>query len=53
MLVPLVIVLLVLYTGTIFQETTLPVEQVELLIMKALSQGLLKGRIDEVKLQSG
>merc|ERR1712168_771546 len=32
----------------IAKETTLPVEQVELLIMKALSQGLVKGRIDEV-----
>ena len=30
------------------QETTLPVEQIELLVMKALSQGLVKGRIDEV-----
>jgi len=28
--------------------TTLPVDQVEMLIMKALSQGLVKGRIDEV-----
>lgn len=33
----------------IAKETTLPVEQVELLIMKALSQGLVKGRIDEVE----
>jgi len=33
----------------IAQETTLPVEQIELLIMKALSQGLVKGRIDEVE----
>ena len=32
----------------IFQETTLPLECIELLIMKALSQGLVKGRIDEV-----
>ena len=32
----------------IAKETTLPVDQVELLIMKALSQGLVKGRIDEV-----
>jgi len=32
----------------IAQETTLPVEQVELLIMKALSQGLVKGKIDQV-----
>merc|ERR1712038_1015361 len=31
----------------IAKETTLPVDQVELLIMKALSQGLVKGRIDE------
>jgi hypothetical protein len=30
------------------QETTLPVDQVELLVMKALSQALVKGRIDEV-----
>jgi len=29
--------------------TTLPVDQVEMLIMKALSQGLVKGRIDEVE----
>jgi len=29
-------------------STTLPVDQVEMLIMKALSQGLVKGRIDEV-----
>eukprot|EP00092_Neocalanus_flemingeri_P029663 GFUD01032209.1.p1 GENE.GFUD01032209.1~~GFUD01032209.1.p1 ORF type:complete len:378 (-),score=123.90 GFUD01032209.1:375-1508(-) len=28
--------------------TTLPVDQVEMLIMKALSQGLVRGRIDEV-----
>jgi len=33
----------------IAKETTLPVDQVELLIMKALSQGLVKGRIDEVE----
>jgi 26S proteasome regulatory subunit N9 len=32
----------------IAKETTLPVEQIELLIMKALSQGLVKGRIDQV-----
>jgi len=32
----------------IAKETTLPLEQIELLIMKALSQGLVKGRIDEV-----
>ena len=32
----------------IAKETTLPLDQVELLIMKALSQGLVKGRIDEV-----
>jgi len=32
----------------IAKETTLPVEQIELLVMKALSQGLVKGRIDEV-----
>ena len=31
------------------QETTLPLECIELLIMKALSQGLVKGRIDEVE----
>jgi len=29
-------------------ETTLPVDQVELLTMKALSQGLVKGKIDQV-----
>jgi len=29
--------------------TTLPVDQVEMLIMKALSQGLVRGRIDEVE----
>ena len=34
----------------IAKETTLPLDQVELLIMKALSQGLVKGRIDEVTL---
>jgi len=34
--------------GEIAAATTLPVEQVEMLIMKALSQGLVKGRIDEV-----
>jgi len=33
----------------IAKETTLPLDQVELLIMKALSQGLVKGRIDEVE----
>eukprot|EP00088_Acartia_fossae_P037407 TRINITY_DN38571_c0_g1_i1.p1 TRINITY_DN38571_c0_g1~~TRINITY_DN38571_c0_g1_i1.p1 ORF type:complete len:128 (-),score=39.16 TRINITY_DN38571_c0_g1_i1:67-450(-) len=32
----------------IAKETTLPVDQIELLVMKALSQGLVKGRIDEV-----
>jgi 26S proteasome regulatory subunit N9 len=32
----------------IAQETTLPVEQVELLTMKALSQALVKGKIDQV-----
>jgi len=32
----------------IASSTTLPVDQVEMLIMKALSQGLVKGRIDEV-----
>jgi 26S proteasome regulatory subunit N9 len=32
----------------IAKETTLPVEQVELLIMKALSQGLVQGKIDQV-----
>merc|ERR1719495_2388951 len=32
----------------IAKETTLPVEQVELLIMKALSQDLVKGKIDQV-----
>ena len=32
-----------------YQETTLPLECIELLIMKALSQGLVKGRIDEVE----
>ena len=32
----------------IAKETTLPVDCIELLIMKALSQGLVKGRIDEV-----
>jgi len=32
----------------IAKETTLPEEQVELLIMKALSQGLVQGRIDQV-----
>merc|ERR1712002_484928 len=30
-------------------STTLPVDQVEMLIMKALSQGLVRGRIDEVE----
>ena len=30
------------------QETTLPVDQVELLTMKALSQSLVKGKIDQV-----
>jgi len=34
--------------GEIATSTTLPVDQVEMLIMKALSQGLVKGRIDEV-----
>merc|ERR1712106_337592 len=34
--------------GQIATSTTLPVDQVEMLIMKALSQGLVKGRIDEV-----
>lgn len=33
----------------IAKETTLPLECIELLIMKALSQGLVKGRIDEVE----
>jgi len=33
----------------IAQATTLPVDQVEMLIMKALSQGLVRGRIDEVQ----
>jgi len=33
----------------ISQATTLPVDQVEMLIMKALSQGLVRGRIDEVQ----
>jgi len=32
----------------IAEATSLPVNQVELLLMKALSQGLVKGRIDEV-----
>jgi len=32
----------------IAKETTLPVDQVELLIMKALSQDLVKGKIDQV-----
>lgn len=32
----------------IAKETTLPVDQVELLTMKALSQGLVKGKIDQV-----
>lgn len=33
----------------IASATTLPVDQVEMLIMKALAQGLVKGRIDEVQ----
>ena len=33
----------------IAKETTLPLEQVELLVMKALSQGLVRGKIDEVE----
>lgn len=32
----------------ISEATTLPVNQVELLVMKALSQGLVKGKIDQV-----
>jgi len=32
----------------IAKETTLPVDQIELLTMKALSQGLVKGKIDQV-----
>jgi len=32
----------------IAKETTLPVEQIELLVIKALSQTLVKGRIDQV-----
>merc|ERR1712154_734533 len=32
----------------IADATSLPVNQVELLVMKALSQGLVKGRIDQV-----
>jgi len=35
--------------GEIAAQTTLPVDQVEMLIMKALSQGLVRGRIDEVE----
>jgi len=35
--------------GEIATATTLPVDQVEMLIMKALSQGLVRGRIDEVE----
>ena len=33
----------------ISKETTLPLEQVELLVMKGLSQGLVRGKIDEVE----
>jgi len=33
----------------IAKETTLPLEQVELLVMKGLSQGLVRGKIDEVE----
>lgn len=32
----------------ISEATTLPINQVELLVMKALSQGLVKGKIDQV-----
>lgn len=30
-------------------ETKLPINEIELLVMKALSQGLVKGHIDQVK----
>lgn len=32
----------------IAKETKLPVNEIELLVMKALSQGLVKGAIDQV-----
>lgn len=34
----------------IAKETKLPINEIELLVMKALSQGLVKGRIDQVLL---
>lgn len=34
--------------GTISSETKLPLEEVEILVMKALSLGLIKGSIDQV-----
>lgn len=35
----------------ISRETKLPINEIELLVMKALSQGLVKGHIDQVKLE--
>lgn len=34
--------------GDIAKETQLPIKEVELLVMKALAQGLVRGEIDEV-----
>lgn len=34
----------------ISKETKLPINEIELLVMKALSQGLVKGAIDQVSL---
>lgn len=36
----------------ISKETKLPINEIELLVMKALSQGLVKGAIDQVSLNN-